>query len=191
MIKLKIIKTNPDWLEATWFEETVTTNEVQEEIDDELQTVQKEDVQTTQIHCESFSGHPEHIQMLKDKCTEFETELSEDDLQILKEISESFVMPTEEEIEANTQAELKNAKSVALMNIVVEVDGMTFDGNESARLNMVSAIQSAELLESTESPWKLADNSVQIVTFEQLKLALALSIQEVGRIVMATSIEEL
>lgn len=98
---------------------------------------------------------------------------------------------TEEELQAKKQAVLKQAKSVALMNMVVEVDGMTFDGNDSARLNMVSAIQSAELLESTESPWKLADNSVQTVTFEQLKLALALSIQEVGRIVMVTDIEEL
>ena len=96
-----------------------------------------------------------------------------------------------EELEAQRLAELKRAKTDALNKIVVEVDGKAFDGNEAARLNMVSAIQASELLGVTENAWKLADNTTEIVTVDELKQALALSIQEVGRIVMVESIEEL
>lgn len=87
--------------------------------------------------------------------------------------------------------ELKTAKANKLNTIVVEVDGIALDGNEVARANMMSAIMSAEIIGQTESPWKLADNTVEIVTISELKQALALSIQEVGRIVMVTNIEEL
>ena len=98
---------------------------------------------------------------------------------------------TQEELAVQEQAKLKQAKAQALTQIVVEVEDMSFDGNETARLNMISAIQASELLGQTESPWKLADNMVQTVTTAELKQALALAIQEVGRIVMVTDIEEL
>jgi hypothetical protein len=76
MKKLSITKTNPDWLEATWSDE--------------------ENV----VHCESFSGHKEHIEMFKAKCSEFGTELTEEDEVILAEVSEAYVYPTDKEIEA-------------------------------------------------------------------------------------------
>ena len=75
-MKLTIIKTNPDWLEAIWSEDETT------------------------VYCESFSGHKEHIEMLKTKCIEYGTELTEDDKVIIDEISDAFVYPTEEEIQA-------------------------------------------------------------------------------------------
>ena len=96
-----------------------------------------------------------------------------------------------EELESKRLAELKTAKAQALTNIVVTVEDKQFDGNETARLNMVSAIQASELLGVTDNAWKLADNTVAVVTVDELKQALALSIQEVGRIVMVESIEEL
>ena len=100
-----------------------------------------------------------------------------------------------EEIElANTErikSELKSAKKLALDNIVVDVDGKLFDGNETARLNIMSAIQSSELFGLTETGWKLADNTAVLVNLAELKMALALSIEEVGRIVMVTKIEDL
>lgn len=102
---------------------------------------------------------------------------------------------TEEEIELakieRIKSELKSAKKLALDNIVVDVDGKLFDGNETARLNIMSAIQSSELVGLTETGWKLADNTSSVVTQDELKMALALSIQEVGRIVMVTKIEDL
>ena len=96
-----------------------------------------------------------------------------------------------EELESQRGASLKQAKTKALQEIVVVVGDNSFDGNESARLNMMSAIQASELLEVTENAWKLADNSVATVSVADLKQALAKSIQEVGRIVMVEAIEEL
>ena len=58
-----------------------------------------------------------------------------------------------------------------------------FDGNEAARNNMLSAIVSAELINKTEEYWKLVDKSIKLVSLDELKEALALSIQEVGNIV--------
>lgn len=81
----------------------------------------------------------------------------------------------------------KKAQKVEQLNtlVVTTSQGNIFDGNETARLNMVSAIQSAELLGQTENNWKMADNSVKLITLAELKEALALSIQKVGEIVTA------
>ena len=95
------------------------------------------------------------------------------------------------ELEAQTKIELKAAKELALNSITVTVNGNSFDGNETARGNMTSAILSAEVIGKTEDTWKLADNTSVLITIEELRQALALSIQEVGRIVMVNSIEEL
>lgn len=103
---------------------------------------------------------------------------------------------TEEEIAAKLVLETYNAtkaaKELALNSITVTTtNGNTFDGNETARCNMTSAILSAEVIGKTENTWKLADNTSAVITISELKEALALSIQEVGRIVMVTSKEEL
>lgn len=95
------------------------------------------------------------------------------------------------ELEAQAKIELKAAKELALNSITVEVNGNTFDGNETARGNMTSAVLSAEVIGKSEDTWKLADNTSVVITIDELKQALALSIQEVGRIVMVTSKEEL
>ena len=97
----------------------------------------------------------------------------------------------EAELEAQTKIELKAAKELALNSITVTVNGNSFDGNETARGNMTSAILSAEIIGKTEDTWKLADNTSAVIIIAELKEALALSIQEVGRIVMVNSIEEL
>ena len=98
----------------------------------------------------------------------------------------------EAELEAQAKAELKATKTYTLNSITVTTtNGNTFDGNETARGNMTSAILSAEVIGKTEDTWKLADNTSAVITIAELKEALALSIQEVGRIVMVTSKEEL
>ena len=98
----------------------------------------------------------------------------------------------EAEVEAQAKAELKAAKTYTLNSITVTTtNGNTFDGNETARGNMTSAILSAEIIGKTEDTWKLADNTSAVITITELKEALALSIQEVGRIAMVTSMEKL
>lgn len=79
-MKLNIILDETNWLEATWLE-----NE-------------------TQIHCESFSGHKEHIALLRAKSKEFNTSLEEFE-PLIKQCEDSFIYPTDEEI---AKEELKN-----------------------------------------------------------------------------------
>ena len=92
--------------------------------------------------------------------------------------------PTQAELDALAAIEEKAQKVKALNSITVKTStGKVFDGNESARNNMLSALQAAEFLNQTEAGWKLADNSVEMVAVDELKEALALSIQRVGEII--------
>ena len=68
-----ILKLENNWLEATWLEDE------------------------TQIHCESFSGHKEHITMLRAKAKEFNTSLKEFE-PLIKQCQDNFIYPTDEEI---------------------------------------------------------------------------------------------
>ena len=150
------------------------------------------------IHCESFGDVDDYTELLRQRCLEFGVELREEHLAILAEQKSKRHIPTEYElaaIEVQKQLqivqELKDAKTQALNTIVVTVNDKTFDGNETARTNMVSAILSADLIGKNEETWKLADNTTVLVTLVELKQALALAIREVGRIVKCTIIGEL
>jgi hypothetical protein len=72
-MKLNIILEN-NWLEATWLE-------------DEMQ-----------IHCESYSGHPEHIAMLIAKALEFGTPLDEFE-SLIAQAEQAYTPPTQEELD--------------------------------------------------------------------------------------------
>ena len=76
------ITINNNWLEATWQEDEI------------------------QIHCESFSGHPEHIAMLEAKAVEFGTSLDEY-AELIIQAKEAFVMPTDEEVEAEKRKQFE------------------------------------------------------------------------------------
>ena len=99
-VKLNI-KLDKDWLEATWTKEVTTINDVEKEVevDGELvkEIVREESVTTEQLHCESFSGHKEHIVMLEAKALEFGTSLDEFE-GLIKQCEDSFIYPTDEEI---------------------------------------------------------------------------------------------
>ena len=87
-MKLELKLTN-DWLEATWYTEA-----------DEVKT---------QVHCESFSGHREHIEMLRAKALEFGTELDE---ALISECIANFKYPTEEELaQQELEAKIAEAKT--------------------------------------------------------------------------------
>lgn len=106
-IKLNIT-IDKDWLEATWTKEVTTINAVEKEVevDGELvkEIVKEESVTTEQLHCESFSGHKEHIAMLEAKALEFGTSLDEFE-GLIKQCKDSFVYPTEDEL---AKEELQN-----------------------------------------------------------------------------------
>ena len=75
MKKLTLILDNTNWLEAIWIE-----NE-------------------TQVYCESYSGHKEHIAMLRNKALEFKTSLDEYE-SLIAECESKFVYPIDEEMQS-------------------------------------------------------------------------------------------
>ena len=188
-----ILKLDKDWIEATFINVASILEEVEKDVDGVI--TKEEKITEEEIHCESFSGHPEHIAMLRDKCEVYGVKLSIDDEKLIDEVGNNFTMPSQEKLDKinldNLKIELKSAKKLALDNIVVTVNDKTFDGNETARTNMISAILSADLIGKNEETWKLADNTKVLVTLVELRQALALAIREVGRIVNCTIIGEL
>lgn len=106
MIKLSITKTNIDWIDVIWTKEVVIQIEGQEDT-----------IESKQINCESFSGHREHIEMLKNKCVEFGTKLNKEQLKIIDEISKAFVYPDENDI-------LKEIETQRVLSIKSKAKGL-------------------------------------------------------------------
>jgi len=67
----------------------------------------------------------------------------------------------------------KLARSRAVNAIIVEVDGMKFDGDEVAQGRMARALKVAELNNLDKTAWVLADNTVVEVRKKQLEEALS------------------
>jgi len=82
---------------------------------------------------------------------------------------------TPEEQEAQDLAIAKRERAAKVAAIKVEVDGMTFDGDESAQSRMARAITAAETAGLESTVWVLADNTVATVTKAQLQQALSKS----------------
>lgn len=87
--------------------------------------------------------------------------------------------------EEKQQMELEKAKrerAAQVASIKVDVDGMTFDGDEAAQSRMTRAIAAAETAGLTETVWVLADNRVAKVTKAQLQQALAKAMLAMGEL---------
>ncbi len=75
----------------------------------------------------------------------------------------------------------KFERADAVASITVEVDGMTFDGDETAQDRMARAItmfNASGLPSDTKTKWVLADNTIADVTVSQLAQALLLAGQK-------------
>ncbi|MCZ4065730.1 DUF4376 domain-containing protein [Oxalobacter aliiformigenes] len=86
------------------------------------------------------------------------------------------VVPDDVKLE---KAKAERAKAVAA--ITVEVDGMVFDGDETAQARMARAItmfQASSLPDDYTTAWVLEDNTVAQVTVSQLAQALLLAGQK-------------
>ena len=66
------------------------------------------------------------------------------------------------------KAKAERARAVAALT--VEVDGMVFDGDETAQERMARAVLMANSMDET-TEWVLANNTVAVVTAEQLRRA--------------------
>ena len=94
--------------------------------------------------------------------------------------------PTLEELEAQELEQAKEERAKAISKIIVEVDGMKFDGDETAQTRMGRTISAAMALGvdlNTETrTWVLADNTVAKPTIAQLAKALELAGNEQTRL---------
>ena len=75
----------------------------------------------------------------------------------------------------------KSQREAAVANIVVEADGLRFDGDEDAQNRMARAVAAADLMTET-TEWTLADNTVAMVSVQTLKTACRLAGEEQTRI---------
>lgn len=88
--------------------------------------------------------------------------------------------PTPEE----ALAQAKALRAAAVAGIVVEVDGLPFNGDEDAQRRMNNALTVGDLSGQSSTPWVLADNSVREVSRAQLEKALVLSVQRMSELWM-------
>lgn len=72
----------------------------------------------------------------------------------------------------------KRQRDREVENLVVEVNGKAFDGNEVAQSRMTRAIQMMELNRQESVEWVLHDNTVATVTLDDLKQAFAQAVKE-------------
>ena len=80
-----------------------------------------------------------------------------------------------------TYIEWKREREDRVCAIVVEVDGLHFDGDEDSQNRMARAVAAADLMTET-TEWTLADNTVAVVAVQTLKTACRLAGEEQTRI---------
>lgn len=97
-----------------------------------------------------------------------------------KAVSGQWVLDDDKAAEVS-MTEAKTDRAEAVARITVEVDGMVFDGDETAQDRMARAItmfQASNLPDDYTTAWVLADNTVAQVTVNQLAKALLLAGQK-------------
>lgn len=84
--------------------------------------------------------------------------------------------PTAEEVATQELAQAKAERADAVGKIIVEVDGMQFDGDEDSQTRMGRTIAAAVALgvdpDAEKRTWVLADDSIAQVSINQLAEAL-------------------
>lgn len=82
------------------------------------------------------------------------------------------------------ESKIKKLDDLSKITVTTQ-SGKTFDGNETARSDMLVALTVGEWIDESSTYWKMANNDTLLVTKEELQEALTLAIQAKGRIVGA------
>lgn len=85
--------------------------------------------------------------------------------------------------QAKTAAD-KQRRQVQVDALVVEIDGLLFQGDELSQGRMLRRAETMEVDETVG--WVMADNSVELVTAAQLRAAARAAVDETGRIWIGT-----
>ena len=79
----------------------------------------------------------------------------------------------------------KGDKKISLSTLTVTTTaGNTFDADDISISAMLSAIIASPVIGITEHNWKLADNTIKLITLTELEEAHALAIQAKGAIIL-------
>ena len=121
------------------------------------------------------NGLPYHVPADVEEYKDFFAQLDEYAKAHLEVVTEEHpYVPTAEELAAAELAKAKAERAAAVAAITVEVDGMVFDGDEAAQERMSRAVVLADSMDET-TEWVLHDNTVAIVTADQLRRACKLA----------------
>jgi len=104
----------------------------------------------------------------------------------IDDVNPECISIVEGNVVIRSQYRIESAKSVKIAEIsrltVETANGKVFDGDETSQGRMLRAISIADITGETTTEWKLADNSVAIVTLDELKEALTLAGREMSNI---------
>lgn len=146
MNKIKEIKLDQtNWLEVTWVKvETITLpQEVVEGVADIV--LRTQEVETI-IHCESFGDSDEYQELLKQRCIEFGTEITQELEDKLKEQVSKRHVPTEEEIaEELAKQEEYRVQSIKLTAQSLILSKYSLEKQSSANLGLYGEEYLAEM----------------------------------------------
>jgi hypothetical protein len=80
--------------------------------------------------------------------------------------------------------EAKNVKRFNIKKSTVNVNGKVFDADEDSMNRMMSALVANSFNNNTAIDWKLSNNSVETISYEELAEAHALAINKLGDILL-------
>jgi len=107
--------------------------------------------------------------------------LADDKTELTAEEVELHINPPKTVEQLAEEAKAERLKQLEVLTVTT-TNGNTFDANNQARLDMSNGIQVSEILNVTETVWRMADDSEVLIQIAELKEALALALTEYARI---------
>lgn len=137
------------------------------------------------MYSEVFTGQPNYV-ILADGTKRLM--LAEEEAEVIQ-LATNWVQPlgqegnpTQAQKDAQAAIDLKNSQQSTLDSSTVTVDNLVFQSDEKSINFMTASILTSETTGITYNNWKMADNSIVMVTIAQLRTAQALAMQQLANI---------